>query len=153
MENNKIAQELDIAKKILVYEKDVEQNISLKDAYEHFYGTDSYFKAKGYERFEKTPFDSETVVCNFQKRFDDDTGIKYYIDIHKHDHSWMPEREKQRPWYTQYGYEYSCQLYSKDRHNPIDLLFHSSWTLEDVENFVENMFSSGMLDYYEKFVL
>ena len=49
-----------------------------------------------------------------------------------------------------YKYEYSVQLYRKETHEPIDMLFHCGWELGRVEEFVENMFQSGTLDYYEK---
>jgi hypothetical protein len=49
------------------------------------------------------------------------------------------------------SYEYSVQLYRKDTHDALDLLFHSSWTLEAVESCLENLFNTGLFDYYETF--
>lgn len=42
------------------------------------------------------------------------------------------------------------QMYKKESHDAINLTFHSSWTLEMVENFMEKMWNTGMFDYYEK---
>ena len=62
----------------------------------------------------------------------------------------MREWDKQQSWYTPYSYTYSCQLYRKDTHAAVDMEFFSSWTIDQVEEFVENLFQSGRLDYYEK---
>ena len=47
-------------------------------------------------------------------------------------------------------YEYSTQLYRRDTHDAVDISFHSSWTLEQVEEHVEGLFKTGMYDYYER---
>lgn len=112
--------------------------------------TDEFFLNRGYKKYGKTQFQSDMIMYNFQKRFDDEKGKKYFIDIHKNSHEWMREWDKKQDWYTPYSYEYSCQLYKKGTHDAVDMLFHSSWTIEQVEEFVENLFRNGELDYYEK---
>lgn len=112
--------------------------------------TDDYFLDHGYKKYNKTPFQSDMILYNFQKRFDDDVGKKYFIDVHKATNEWMRELDKQQSWYTPYSYTYSCQLYRKDTHAAVDMEFFSSWTIDQVEEFVENLFQSGRLDYYEK---
>lgn len=112
--------------------------------------TDDYFLDHGYKKYNKTPFQSDMILYNFQKRFDDDVGKKYFIDVHKATNEWMREWDKQQSWYTPYSYTYSCQLYRKDTRAAVDMEFFSSWAIDQVEEFVENLFQSGKLDYYEK---
>lgn len=112
--------------------------------------TDEYFTNRGYVKYGRTQFDSDIIMYNFQKRFDDDNGKKYFIDVHKITHDWMREWEKKQPWYTPYSYEFSCQLYKKDTHAAVNVKFFSDWTIEQVEEFVERLFQNGELDYYER---
>lgn len=97
---------------------------------------------RGYKEFEPTRFHSAGIRRCFQKRFDDDTGKRYFIDVHE----WEPFSgcENVVP------YEYEIQLYQKGTHNPINLLFFAGWDLDSVEEHVKNMFESGMYDYYER---
>lgn len=113
------------------------------------YCTDEDFIKRGYKKYSKTPFDSESVMYNFQKRFDNENGKKYFIDIRKIDNRWMEDKYVNKSWYRPFTYEYSCQLYKKETHDALDIDFHSSWTIEQVENFVEKLFQDGLLDYYE----
>ena len=45
--------------------------------------TDEYLLERGYKQYKPTQFDNESVVARFQKRFDDDFGKKYFIDVLK----------------------------------------------------------------------
>lgn len=112
--------------------------------------TDEYFLNRGYKKYDRSRIDTVSVVCHFQKRFDDEIGKKYFIDVNKYSNEWMREREKQQDWYEPYSYIYTCQLYEKETHAPINLEFFSDWSIERVESFVERLFQNGELDYYEK---
>lgn len=112
--------------------------------------TDDYFLNRGYEKYDRTQFQPDMVMYNFQKRFDDENGKKYFIDIHKNSNKWMREWDKQQEWYMPYFYEFSCQLYKKDTHAAVNMEFFSSWTIGQVEEFVEKLFQNGELDYYER---
>lgn len=112
--------------------------------------TDDYFLDRGYKKYSRTPFQSDMTLYNFQKRFDDDVGKKYFIDVNKITNEWMKEWNKKQSWYTPYSYTYSCQLYRKDTHAAVDMEFFSDWTIDQVEEFVERLFQNGELDYYEK---
>lgn len=114
------------------------------------YYTDEDFINRGYKKYNKTPFDSNSVMYNFQKRFDNENGKKYFINIHKIDNRWMEDRYENQSWYRPFTHEYSCQLYRKETHDALDIVFHSNWNIEQVEEFVEKMFKSGELDYYER---
>ncbi len=112
---------------------------------------DEYFLNRGYKKYDRTPFQNpDMYLYNFQKRFDDDIGKKYFINIHKITNEWMSESQKQQEWYKPYHYTYSCQLYKKDTHAPVYMEFFSDWTIEQVEEFVERLFQNGELDYYER---
>ena len=114
--------------------------------------TDDYFVSRGYERYERTPFQSEELyLYNFQKRFDDNIGKKYFINVHKLTNEWMRDCDKHNDWYEPYSYTYSCQLYKKGTYAPVDMEFFSDWAIGQVEKFVENLFQNGELDYYEEF--
>lgn len=112
--------------------------------------TDKYFLDRGYKKYDRSQFESNMVLYNFQKRFDDDKGKKYFIDIHKVSNEWLSPSEKVKEWYVPYSYTYSCQLYRKDTHAAVNMEFFSDWSIEQVEEFVENLFQNGELDYYEE---
>jgi hypothetical protein len=107
--------------------------------------TDEYILSKGYKEFKPTQFDGSNVIKCFQKRFDDDKGKKYFITIKKWD--W---REFHREDMPDYSYELETQLYKKDSHCPLNLTFFNGWTVDDVENHLEEMWNPDIYDYYEE---
>ena len=52
--------------------------------------------------------------------------------------------------YVHNGFEYEAQLYQKGTHMPLNLTFHSEWTLDDVENYVEEIYMTGLFDPYDE---
>ena len=54
--------------------------------------TEEYILSKGYHRGNPSQFDDKSVICRYQKRFDDENGKKYFIDILKYDLSRVPEK-------------------------------------------------------------
>ena len=109
--------------------------------------TDQEILERGYHEYRPTPFHSDGIEKCFQKRFRDKNGnTRYFIDVNK----WKGWKHPHTGEIISDGYEYSLQMYQKETHNPVDLLFHNDWDLEDVENFVEAMFQTGWFDYYEK---
>lgn len=107
------------------------------------------FIDKGYTPYDPTPFDSNSIIKRYQKCFKDDVGKKYFIDILVWDNSFVPPDRRDK-WWHRYSYEYSTQLYGKGTHDAIDFLYHSSWTLEAVEKNLEQLFATGLFDYYEE---
>ena len=71
--------------------------------------TDQYFINRGYKKYDKTQFDSNMILYNFQKRFDDNKGKKYFIEIHKYTNEWMRDFDKQQEWYKPYTYTVSAK--------------------------------------------
>lgn len=112
--------------------------------------TDEHFFNLGYKKYDKSQFDSDITIYNFQKRFDDEKGKKYFIDVHKVSNEWFSVSEKNKERYVSYSYTYSCQLYKKGTHAPVNMEFFSDWTIDQVEEFVEKLFQNGELDYYEE---
>ena len=43
--------------------------------------TEEYILSKGYHKEKSSQFDDKAVICRYQKRFDDENGKKYFIDI------------------------------------------------------------------------
>lgn len=110
---------------------------------------DEYILSKGYKVYEPTRFHNSSIIKCFQKRFDDDKGKKYFIDINKWSWKSFMIEGKMGIWDKDTTYEYTTQLYRKDTHDAVDISFHSSWTLEQVEEHMEKLFETGMYDYYE----
>ena len=106
---------------------------------------DENYISRGYTQYKPTPYDSEFVETRFQKRFDDDKGKKYFIDIIKHKGFVHPYTKEEYPP----SYEYETQMYQKGTHNPVNFEFLSTWTIEEVEEFMEKQFATGMFDHYE----
>ena len=52
--------------------------------------TDEYIKEHGFKEYNPTRFDNDSVILRFQKRYDDNFGKKYFIDILKWDNSYVP---------------------------------------------------------------
>lgn len=105
---------------------------------------DEMIIAKGYKECGASLL-NKSIIQIFQKRFDDDIGKKYFIDINKW--SWKEFGREELPDYT---YEFEIQLYSKDLHEPLNLNFFSGWDIDKVERYVESIWNNGMFDYYEK---
>lgn len=111
--------------------------------------TDKYILEKGYKQYEPLKgLDNDYVVARFQKRFDDDFGKKYFINIIKWSHDYIPACRR-NDWRTPFSYEYEIQFSMFESENALDLHLHSSWTLEEVEKFVENFFEKIKPNYYE----
>jgi hypothetical protein len=108
---------------------------------------DNYLLDRGYKEYPITPFDDEYIVARFQKRFDDEVGKKYFINVVKWSHDFVPECRRDSLW-TPYSYEYEVQV-AMNEDDPINLNFFSCWTLENVEKFMEEFFVKMLPKYYE----
>lgn len=101
----------------------------------------------GFYEYRPNKFDGDGVEKCFQKRYDDEKGKKYFISIKK----WKPLTHPYTKEITPAVYEYDIQLYKKEDHDAINLLFHSSWKLEEVEEYMEKLWNTNLFDYYEEF--
>lgn len=110
--------------------------------------TDELLCEQGFHKFAPGPLDNERVETMFQKRYDDEEGIKYFITIRKWGSATHPYTGDLIP----VCYEGNVQLYGNgDKTDALDLLFHSSWELEDIERYLEMMWNTGLFEYYERF--
>lgn len=112
--------------------------------------TDQDFIQRGFKQFPPTPrLDPDSMETHFQKRYDDEVGKRYFITVNKwkeFEHPYTHEKFEST-------YEYSVQLYKKSgRHDAkaVDFLFHSTWTLDEVEDYMQKLFETGLFEYYEK---
>lgn len=109
--------------------------------------TDEYLLERGYKQYQPTHC-NDSVVALFQKRFDDDFGKKYFINVYKWSHDYVPTHKRDK-WWKPFSYEYEVQVTMSESEDAMDLTFHSSWTLENVENFIEDFFEKMKPNYYE----
>ena len=108
--------------------------------------TDKEILDRGYHRYERTQFDDWYVECHFQKRFDDEIGKKYFIDINKYEQYRHPSTGE----LTGSVYEYEVYLEPKNYKGAIRILFYAGATLDEVEKQVEELFATGNYEYYEQ---
>ena len=109
---------------------------------------DKYLIDCGYKEYPPTSFDSESVTARFQKRFDDDFGKKYFINVIKWSHDYVPSYKRDK-WWTPYTYEYEVQVSMYEDDKPLNLHFFSNWHLTDVEKYMEEFFEKMKPNYYE----
>lgn len=110
---------------------------------------DEYLLERGYKQFKPTPvLDNDSIVAKFQKRFDDDFGKKYFIDVAKWSHNYVPADRRDK-WWKPFSYAYHLYVTMSKEENPIFLEFGTSWTLENVEKFAEDFFEKMKPNYYE----
>ena len=110
--------------------------------------TDEYLIERGYKKYEPTRFDNESVVARFQKRFDDDFGKKYFIDVLKWSQDYVPVDRRDK-WWKPFTYHYETQVTMFEDAKALNLEFFSDWTLEEVEKYMEDLFNKMNLNYYE----
>lgn len=108
--------------------------------------TDEEIIERGFKEFPPKPIDPHNVRC-FQKRYDDEYGKKYFININK----WSSMRHPYTGVSLEVSYEYDVQLYKKGSHDPVDLLFHNGWTINDVECYIQALWDTGLFEHYEIF--
>lgn len=104
---------------------------------------EGYLKEQGFHPYPPTPFDPDSVVRRYQKRYDDDIGKKYFLDCRIWDWSWTDKVPEPL------SYELLTQLYQKGTHEAIDMTFHDS-DLALVEQFIDALFDAGLVEHYEE---
>lgn len=109
---------------------------------------DKYLLERGYKEYPPTRFDSEMTVAMFQKRFDDNVGKKYFINVTKNSWDFVPESRRDK-WWVPFTYEYEVQVTKFEEEKPINLNFFSGWSLDEVETFMEEFFEKMNLNHYE----
>ena len=110
--------------------------------------TDEYLLNLGYKEYEPTMYDDYYIVGRFQKRFDDEIGKRYFIDVIKWSNEFVPECRRDE-WWEPFTYEYEVHVTMNKEENPLILHYLSSWKPEDVEKNVEDFFEKMKPNYYE----
>lgn len=111
--------------------------------------TDEHLLERGYKQYPPTPvLDNDSIVAKFQKRFDDDFGKKYFVDVAKWSNDYVPVNRRDEWWRP---FTYVCHIYYTmfKEEKPIFIELGSSWTLEEAEKFAENFFEKMHPNYYE----
>lgn len=117
--------------------------------------TDEYLLEHGFKPYDPLQyFDNASIIKRFPKRYDDDVGKKYFIDVKKWSNDFVP-LDRRDEWWTPYAYECEVQLHTDQPDKEYDgkyleLNFHTDWNLEEVEQFVENVWQTQHMGHYEK---
>lgn len=100
-------------------------------------------KDKFFHEYKKVPWQSDSLKHLYQKRYRDEKGTKYFIDVE--------EWEIRHPSTGEDlgGYEIKSQLYTKNYHDAINITFLDN-TISTAEAFIDKLFDADMLDYYEE---
>jgi hypothetical protein len=103
---------------------------------------------RGYKQYQPTALDSDIVVACFQKRFDDEHGKKYFINVKKNDMSFIPESHRGDYW-KKFSYDYEVQVTFGEDERAVNLEMFSGWSIEQVEKFMDEFFEKMGPNYYE----
>lgn len=95
----------------------------------------------GYKKHKSPSIWGDFVEVIFQKRFDDEIGKKYFIDVKKCVSS----------YYDEPHYEVETQLYQKNTHNAMNITWLYGWEdIEEIESWMEKFWNNKEYDYYER---
>ena len=112
--------------------------------------TDQDFISRGFKQFSPTyPIDSDGIEIKFQKRYDDEIGKRYFITVSK----WKPivDHCAGKTWPSDYEYEvYFQKDDGNDSTKAIKILLYAGWDIDEVEEYMQKLFETGLFDYYEK---
>ncbi len=98
----------------------------------------------GYHEYPVGPFDADGVIANFQKCIKDEMGKKYFLNIHKYE-EWVHPHTKER---IPESYEFETYFVNHSN-EPVKMLFYAGWTIESFEKYAEQLFNTGLFQYYE----
>lgn len=105
---------------------------------------------RGFKQFPPTrPIDPEGIKNKYQKCYIDDIGKRYFITVSE----WEPifDHRTGKTWPINYEYDVYFQ---KDDGNggtkAIKILLYAGWDIDEVEEYVQKLFETGLFEYYEK---
>ena len=103
---------------------------------------------RGYNRFNPSPFDNESVTDCYQKAFRDEAGNrKYFLTYRQWDFSRYADTN--HPSMNMPSYEAETQLTTK-KGGTIDITFLHLWEPKDAEEFLEKLFETGLFKKYDE---
>lgn len=101
---------------------------------------DKYFADLGFKKYSSLKPD---IVCEYSKRFYDGNSVKYFVHTKLWDFSDIRDK-----FGFGYSAEYNGQFYKKGNHEAFNITF-IGWNYKSVVEFIESMFTSGLLENYE----
>lgn len=108
--------------------------------------TKEYLLNNGFYEFPLGDSAHHLVTANFQKKYTDEIGKKYFINVDVWDWRMFADVD------ANYSISFKGQFYQSGTHNALNIDF-LYWNLEQVESFIENMFNAGFIEYYEENVI
>ena len=112
--------------------------------------TDQDLFDRGFKQFPPTyPIDSHGIENKFQKAYADDIGRRYFITVSK----WKPIVDKRAGKTWPPGYEFEVYFQKDDGNGStkaIKILLYAGWDVDEVEEYVQRLFETGLFEYYEK---
>lgn len=113
--------------------------------------TDQDFLSRGFKQFPPILYlDSNGIETRFQKRYDDEIGKRYFITVNK----WKAIKDSRLSnggLPTRYEYEvYFQKDDGNDGTKAIKILLYAGWDIDEVEEYVQKLFETGLFEYYEK---
>jgi len=115
--------------------------------------TDQDLINRGFKQFEKASFEPYGIETKFQKRYDDEIGKRYFITVNK----WrsIVDSRTGMKWPPNYEYEVYFEKHDGDGkggfgEKAIKILLYAGWGIDEVEEYVQKLFETGLFEYYEK---
>lgn len=115
-------------------------DIGFKD----FKSVKKYLETIGFKEYPKPKLsDFDNAYSFFQKKYYDNNGVKYFIDVQVFDWRWTNIVK------DNFSVEYSSQLYQKGTHDAFNITF-IGWNLQQVEDHINLLFKNDIVEYYEE---
>lgn len=113
--------------------------------------------AEGYKEFKPNTIISPSAKKAYQKRYEDEKGIKYYITCYEYDWSEYPNISSGRDYHKSWEFDVQFTLEDKRSFNIQTVgwyFFENKWkhkatSLKEVEDFFEKTWSSLNCQHYE----
>lgn len=107
--------------------------------------TDDKLIEMGFKKHNTCRSLSDAKKYLFQKRYVKDDRTLYFMDIYKWDWEIFPLDRIPEP----YTYQITTQLYRAGDHTAINIEFGADTTVEDANNFINELFKNGLVEPYE----
>lgn len=111
--------------------------------------TDQDFIQRGFKQYLPIlHLESDGIEAHFQKRYDDEIGKRYFITVNK----WKSITDRNGVVWPS-NYEYEVYFHKDDGDGgtkAIKILLYAGWDIDEVEEYVQQLFETGLFEYYEK---
>lgn len=105
-------------------------------------------KNNGYNEFTPPDFMNKfkDLLHAFQKRFDDEIGKKFFIDIYIYNELIHPHTKES----FGFAVEASTQLTFTEKEYPVNIELFAGWDIKEIESKVQEIWEKCNANYYEK---